>query len=148
MPDFTLSRLVDAPLDRVWEVMDDFGDTYKWNPGVTASRLMTEGAVGTGTERRCDFSPIGAVHERITHHAPGERMTVHIYKAFKLPMKEATADFTFAPKGDGTEVTVNYTYTPNIMGKLMGPMLDQQLRKGLGGMLKGLQQEAEQVPSS
>ena len=148
MRQFQLSRLIHAPIDRVWNVMDDFGNIAEWNAGVSASRMLTEGEVSHGTERRCDLAPMGAVHERITRHEVGERMTIHIYKAFKLPLKEAVADFTFASKGDDTEATVDYSYTPNVFGRIMGPWLDKQLRKGIGGLLKGLQEESERVPSA
>jgi len=53
----------------VWEVLNDFGDIYKWSPGVTASELTSEGAVAEGSTRHCDFAPFGGVNERIERHA-------------------------------------------------------------------------------
>lgn len=142
MPDFTLTKQIDAPVEAVWEVLDDFGDIQRWNPGVAKSHLTTAGDVGHGTERRCEFSPMGAVHERIAHHAPGEQLTVEIYEAFKLPMKRATADFSLAPKNGGTEITLRYRYEPNLLGRLMSGPLEKQMRKGMAGLLEGLEAES------
>ncbi len=68
-----------------------------------------------------------------------------IYEAFKLPMKRATADFGLAPEGEGTEVTLHYRYEPNLLGRLMQGPLDKQMRKGMAGLLRGLQAESEHM---
>jgi uncharacterized protein YndB with AHSA1/START domain len=143
MGQFTVSRQIDAPVERVWAVLDDFGDIQRWNPGVTASQLTTEGAVGTGSERVCELKPVGTIKERITQYEPGERMTIHIYEMSKLPLKEGIADFSLASKNGGTEVTIDYRYTASV--RLMDPFMKKPLTKGLGGLLKGLEVESEKV---
>ncbi len=145
MGHFTVSRQIDAPVDRVWEVLDDFGDIQRWNPGVTASALTTEGDVSLGSERVCELKPIGTIKERITSYKPGEQMTIHIYEMAKLPLEEGIADFALAPVNGGTEVTIDYRYTASV--RLMEPFMKKPLTKGLGGLLKGLQIESEKVAS-
>ena len=55
------------------------------------------------------------------------------------------ADFNIAPHSEGTELTVHYSYTPNLLGRLMRGYTDKEMRKGIGGMAKGLQQESERI---
>ena len=145
MPAFTITRQIGAPVETVWAVLDDFGDIQRWNPGVTSSALTSAGPVSEGTTQHCDLSPFGAVNERIERHVPNERLTVDIYETFKLPISESVADFGIAPSGDGTELTLHYSYTLNRLGRLAKGTTDKQLRKGLGGLVDGLQQESERM---
>lgn len=145
MPEFTITRRIDAPVETVWEVLHDFGDIQRWNPGVKVSHLTSEGRVTKGSTRRCEFTPFGAVHERIDLHKPNERLRVDIHEAFRLPISSATADFNIAPADTGTSLTLHYTYTPNLLGRLLRGYTDKQMRKGIGGLAKALQAESERL---
>jgi uncharacterized protein YndB with AHSA1/START domain len=148
LPEFTITRHIKAPVETVWEVLHDFGDIQRWSPGVTASELTSDGPVGEGTTRLCEFAPFGGVHERIDLHRPNERLTVNLYETFRLPISGAVADFNIAPDGDGTMLTLHYSYTPNLLGRLVRGYTDKQLRKGIGGLAKGLQRESERMVSA
>ena len=145
MPEFTTTRQIAAPVETVWAVLDDFGDIQRWNPGVTSSALTSSGPVSEGTTRHCDFSPFGAVNERIERHVPNERLTVDIYETFKLPISGGVADFNLAPNGDGTELTLHYSYTLNRLSRSVKGTTDKQLRKGLDGLVEGPRQESERM---
>ena len=145
MPEFTVTRRIDAPVETVWEVLNDFGDIQRWSPGVTASELTSQGPVGKGSTRHCEFAPLGSVNERIDRHEPNQRLMVDIYETFKLPISGAVADFNIARHGDGTELTLHYSYAPNLLGRLMKGYTDKQMRKGIGGLAKGLQRESERI---
>ena len=148
LPEFTISRQIDAPVETVWEVLHDFGDIQRWNPGVTSSELTSEGPVTEGATRRCDFAPFGAVNERVDRHLPNERLTVNIYEAFKLPISNGVADFNIAPHDGGTELNLHYSYTLNFLGRLVRRYTDKQMRKGIGGLAKGLQRESERLATN
>ena len=145
MSEFTITRQIEAPVETVWELLNDFGHIQRWSPGVTASELTSDGQVAEGSTRHCDFAPFGGVNERIDRYQPNRRMTVDIYKAFKLPISEAVADFNIAPHNGGTELTLHYSYTPNLLGRVLKGYTDKQMRKGIGGMSKGLQRESERI---
>lgn len=148
MPEFTITRQIDAPVETVWEVLHDFGDIQRWSQGVTASSLTSEGPVSEGSTRRCEFAPFGGVQERVDLHVPNERLTVRIFETFKLPISEAVADFNIAPHGNGTELTVHYSYTLNRLGRIAKGYTDKQMRKGIGGMTEGLKEESERLAAS
>ena len=61
MPEFTITREIEAPIEKVWEVLEDFGGIAKWNTAVKRSAMTSQGVVGEGTTRHCDFSPLGGV---------------------------------------------------------------------------------------
>jgi uncharacterized protein YndB with AHSA1/START domain len=145
MPEFTITRQIEAPVEAVWEVLHDFGDIQRWSAGVKASELTSEGPVSEGSTRHCNFAPFGAVNERVDRHEPNQRLTVNIYETSKLPISGSVADFNIAPHGDGTELTLHYSYTPNLLGRLMKGYTDKQMRKGIGGLAKDLQRESERI---
>ena len=145
MPEFTITRQIDAAVEKVWEVLHDFGGIHKWSPGVKHSELTSEGPVSGGSTRHCEFAPFGRVNERIGLHEHHERLTVHIYETFKLPISEATADFNIEAKDGGTELNLHYSYTPNLLGRLVKGYTDKQMRKGIGAMAKALQRESERI---
>lgn len=145
MPEFTITRQIGAPVETVWDVLNDFGDIQRWSPGVTSSELTTDGPVGEGSTRRCEFAPFGGVHERIDRHQPHQRLTVNLYETFKLPISGAIADFNIVRQDDGTALTLHYSYTPNRLGRLISGYTDKQMRKGIAGLAKGLQRESERI---
>ncbi len=145
MSEFTITRQIGAPVEKVWEVLNDFGGIHKWSPGVTASELTSEGPVAEGSTRHCDFAPFGGVNERIERYELHERLTVNLFETFKLPISGAIADFNIAPNDGGTELNLHYSYTPNMLGRLVKGYTDKQMRKGIAGLAKGLQIESERI---
>ena len=135
-------------METVWEVLHDFGEIRRWSPGVTDSALTSDGPVSEGSTRSCDFAPFGGVSERIDLHEPDQRLTVNIHETSRLPISSAVADFNIAPQDGGTELTLHYSYTLNTMGRIAKGYTDKQMRKGIGGMAKGLQQESERLATS
>jgi uncharacterized protein YndB with AHSA1/START domain len=148
MPEFTLTRQIAAPVDKVWEVLDDFGDIARWSPGIKRSALTSQGPVSEGSTRHCDFAPLGGVNERIDTYLPNERMEVNLYETFKLPISNAVADFKIASNDDGTELTLHYRYTPNRLGRVAKGSTDKQMRKGISGLVDDLQTESERLAAT
>lgn len=145
MPEFTIIRQINAPVERVWDILDDFGDIHRWNPGVKASELTSEGQVTEGSTRHCDFAPFGAVNERIERHEPNQRLTVSLYQTFKLPISSAMADFQISAQDGGTELTLHYDYTLNFLGRMAKGLTGKQMRKGMDGLADALKEESERV---
>ena len=148
MPEFTITRHIDAPVETVWEVLHDFGNIQRWSSGVASSRLTSVGPVGEGSTRHCDFSPFGSVRERVDAHEPNERLTVAIHDTSRLPISDAIADFRISPDEGGTDLVLHYSYTLNRLGRFAKGYTDKQMRKGIGGMTKGLKQESERIAAA
>lgn len=147
MPELAVTRRIDAPVEVVWGVLDDYGAIQRWSPGVKRSRLTSTGPVGVGTTRHVDFA-FGGATERIDAYEPNTRMLVNLVETSKLPMSGAIVDFRLRSSAEATELTVHYSYTPNLMGRLFGRLLEKQLPRGLDGVVTGLQQECERIAVS
>jgi uncharacterized protein YndB with AHSA1/START domain len=148
MPEFAITRQIEAPVEKVWEVLEDFGDIAKWNAGVKRSSLTSKGAVGEGATRHCDFTPMGGVEERIESFVPNEQMTVALFDTSKLPISGGTADFNLARRDGATELTINYSYTLNRMGRIAKGTTDKQMRKGINGLADDLKSESLRINAS
>lgn len=103
---------------------------------------------GRGVDPKLRFRSIRWRQRAHRSAQPNERLTVNLYETFKLPISGAVADFNIAPLDDGTELTLHYSYTPNLLGRVMKGYTDKQMRKGISGLAKGLQQESERVATS
>lgn len=148
MSEFTITSHIDAPVERVWEVLDDFGGIAQWTAGVKNSALTSDGPVGEGTTRHCDFAPLGGVNERIDTYVRNERMTVNLFETFKLPIAGAVADFNLATEGEGTALTLHYSYTPNRLGRVAKGTTEKQMRKGIDGLAEDLKSESERIAAA
>lgn len=141
MAKVSLTRIIDAPLDRLWASWDDFGAIYRFNPNLKGSFVLEGSArTGLGAERQCDLSDgKNYIQERIVEYAPHRRLVIDIYNG-TLPLKSATASFDLKSLGPNrSEVTMTMEFTPKfgVVGKLMIPMMKPQFRKLLGRLLDG-----------
>ena len=78
---------INAPMDKVWEVLADFGATDKWSPVISKSYSTTEANGGVGAGRHCQTS-FGALKEQIVEWEEGRSFTIDGKTV--LPMKFAT----------------------------------------------------------
>ncbi len=141
MAKVSITRTVDAPLDKLWASWDDFGAIYRFNPNLNGSFILDGSArTGLGAERQCDLSDgKNYIQERIVEYTPHRRLVVDIYNG-TLPLKSATAGFDLKSLGpDRSEVTMTMEFTPKfgLLGKLMVPMMKPQFRRLLGKLLDG-----------
>jgi len=131
MRKITSNLAVEAPIERVWEVLADFGNVYKMSPGVMHSRSTSVQPNGEGATRHCDLKAMGAsVEERITkYEAPGH-MEIDIYEWKKLPfMRRIGAEFSLKEDGDNTllEGIFWYELTGNPIGHLADALMMKRM---------------------
>lgn len=140
-----VQRDVAAARSAVWAVLADFPNIADWNGGVKKSFAKGDAVEGVGAQRHCDLAPMGGLEETIAEWVPEERMVVSIDSASKLPIKSGRVTFSLDEGDSATPTEVHYAYETKFgpIGKLMGPMLDGQLKKGFGGFLEDLEKEAK-----
>ncbi len=140
MPSITTKKIINAPVEEVWASWNDFGDIYKFNPSINASRLLGGDATGIGARRHCDLKDgKNWVRERIVDYVPSKRMTIDVYES-SMPIKAMTATLTFRSITDvKTEVAFTAEFEPKMgfLGKLMAPLMKRQFRPMLASMLDG-----------
>lgn len=96
--------VIDAPPERVWAAMGDFGSIADWNPAVTSA------TVSNGNERgshRTLTLPSGTVTEGLDAHRPDSlRYRYRLQgETEALPVSSYTAEMKLEPEGAGTKVT-------------------------------------------
>ncbi len=103
---------INSPVEQVWEVVAQFGDIYKFSPGVPNSHLTSEQSGGVGATRHCDLAMAGAsIEERVIGWTENQLCTIEIYGGKKIPpFSSATGTFRLTADGEGTEVEFTLTF--------------------------------------
>jgi uncharacterized membrane protein len=138
---------VDAPADKVWADLADFGNVATWNPSVKKSFLTSTQTRGEGITRECQLVPVGTIQEQVTSWVEGESMTIEISEFKNVPgMRGGGADIHIRSRGDQTDVHLELSYEVGLgaVGAGMNSMmLKRQFSKAAAGLLAGLKHHVE-----
>jgi carbon monoxide dehydrogenase subunit G len=107
----TVSRVIPAPADQIWRVLDDTSRYAEWVPQtLEVTRNDGEAVVGaTYDERNSVFGPIkGDSRWRVVERDPG-RHSLHEGEGLPL-VSDISIEFRTAPAGESTEVTTTLRY--------------------------------------
>ena len=136
--------VIDAPAERVWEVLADFGGVQKWAPGVTESHSTSSNNSGVDAARHCDIPGFGGIEEYVTEWSEGVGFS---YKVEPFGMiDESTSTWKITPQGDKTlvytELNVNMRF--GLLGALMEKLVvRRKIEKGTRSALEGLKQHVK-----
>ncbi len=140
---------IDAPAEKVWEEIADFGNISKFNPSVPTSHLTAEQTQGVGTTRHCDLYVAGAsIEERIIDWVDGESYQVEVYDGKRVPPTERqVARVSTRPNGPDSSIArmeMEYELKGGLLGKAADKgMMRNQFGKAAGGLLAGLKHYVE-----
>ncbi len=136
--------VIDAPAERVWEVLADFGGVQKWAPGVAKSYSTSNSNSGSDAARHCDIPGFGGVEEFVTEWSEGVGFTYRV-EPFGL-IDESSSTWRITPQGDKTlvhtELNVNMRF--GVFGSLMEKLfVRRKIEKGTRNGLEGLKQHVK-----
>jgi len=149
MAEVIVETTVKAPVNKVflsWN--DEFGDIYKYHPGLTNSYLLTDSPVksGLGAKRHCEMSDgKNWIREKIVSVKQDEELVLDIYEG-TMPVKNAVGTLQFtAIDGSKTSVKMKMSFDPKMgfLGRLMLPIMKKQFRPILQGLLESNAQYVE-----
>ena len=136
------TRTIDTPVATVWNAIDDFGNVYRFHPGVEHSERINDVATGEGAQRQCDFYDGGVIREEIVERVPERRLAQNVFDLGSLPLKEMVGVLDLEPIDENsTEVTMTMSFVPKYgpVGWLMATlMMKNQLRTLCEDILAGL----------
>ncbi len=139
-----ISRTIHAPIETVWPILADFGQTHRWNPEVAHSASVGDLATGLGAQRSCEFDDTGSkwiTEEIVAFDEPGHRYTVQLIGGpSKPPIEEVLVDIKAVATTPET-TTVTMAATLNGRGplqKAMATMGVAAMKRVLGRVLHGL----------
>lgn len=136
-----IKRTINAPVAKVWESWNDYGNIDKFNPNLNRSFLIEgSGETGLGAKRQCDLNDgKNYIQEKVIEYIPERRIAIDVYNG-TMPLKRAIATADMKPLGaNRTELTFTMEFTPKfgLIGRLMIPLMKPQFRKLLGKLMDG-----------
>jgi Polyketide cyclase / dehydrase and lipid transport len=145
---FTKSKVISAPVERVWQVLaHEFSEVGSWSSAV-ASSLPAEGDGPDGSPvggRICSTPGFGDLEETITHYSEDDRELTFEVSGMPSFVTFARNETTVRPVGvDRSEVTFRTTMETNTVGKVMGPMFALRIKSTLSTLLDELAVFVEQ----
>jgi len=144
MAKIIVSRVIKAPVHRVWEALDDFGGIYKFNPNLKRSYITgdSENNKGMGCSRQCDMKDgKNWVRERIIDYKPNKSMRLNIYDG-TMPFKSAWADMYLKEEKEGTKFTLVMNFVPKFgpLGAIMAIIMKPVMKKMLDKLMIGCEE--------
>ncbi len=136
---------IEAPAERVWEVLADFSSVANWAPTITESRSTTEANGGVGAERTCNHEKMGTLEERIVAWEDGSSLSYDVIKGLPFPMKSLNNTWSVNAAGDNAIVSLvmEFGMAFGPLGRLPALMARRPMRKEMQVSLAGLKQYVE-----
>jgi uncharacterized membrane protein len=135
---------INAPVEKVWAVVhEDFKNAGKWTSNLDHIDVLTEGALGKGTELRYTITTGAGRQELEVEHTtvtPGKAVAGRFIKG---PIK-GSWKYTYAEKDGGTKLTYTMEYEPNgFAARLFFGIIENQVPKDLTRTLGSLKKYIE-----
>ena len=138
---------IDAPRQKVWDVISDFGNVYLISPDITQSHITSAQETGLGATRHCDFNMMGAnVEERIVGWDETHSLKIDVYQRKNLPMiKEMNAEFFLFDENGGTrlQAVMRYELSMGFIGSMMAAMMKPMYSKNWAAFAAGIKHYIE-----
>ena len=136
---------INAPLNKVWQVLSDFNDVYTWAPTVTHSSGLDEKNNQIGAGRHCNLAGFGSIDEVITQWQENKGFTYTISDLG--PLTKGLSRWTLTENTENrTIITVEFGYELrfSLVGKLLHKLvMRRKLEAGLPDTLQALKARVE-----
>lgn len=116
-----------CPAETAFDFIADAMNETKWNSELKSIEKLTPGPVGLGTTFRGNYGQIGDLDFSIIEYRKPSAVT---FKGANRKL-DLYADFAFRDSGGGCEMEVTITIEPKGFMKIVGPILQGQMEKGM-----------------
>ena len=138
MSQITKKITINAPVERVWEVLADIGGIANWAPQINHAVTTTEGNPGVGSERQCDVAGFGTVTERFVEWEDGSHFTYEVSNVALMKLVRNTTSVHAAGDQSLITLTMNFWMKFGPLGAPMIPiariLMSKQGKLGLAGL--------------
>ena len=145
MPRLVRQIAINAPKEKVWEVLADFGAVSNWAPTILESRSTTEANGGVGAERTCKHQKMGDIEERIVAWEDGHSLSYDVIEGLPFPIKSLNNTWSVSAAGENAIVSLvmEFRMGLGLLGALPALMARLPMRKEMQVSLAGLKQYVE-----
>jgi ligand-binding SRPBCC domain-containing protein len=138
--------IIDAPIDKIWEVLAHPDLLERYDPTVRKSTLISEAKTDLGAKRKVDMRDgKNWFEEAITIYKPQETLAFEL-TACSFPIHRLKHTYRFQALNGQTKVfqTMEYTVKFGLLGKLMDAlMIRKQSDAGIKKFFAGLKSYVE-----
>ena len=113
---------INQSIDKIWNVISNFGNIDRYHPEVAKSELQSEITHGLGAVRKCVFNNGGSSIEKVIQWIDGSTLTVELSE-MSMPLKSASGFTSLKAIDDRTtQVTIgmNYIFKYGLFGAFIG----------------------------
>jgi carbon monoxide dehydrogenase subunit G len=144
MRSFKYTTHIERTPAQVWAFMMDFSNASRWRSHVRDVRIVTDGALRTGTELQITFDLPGRTRTARCEVAAFETARRFVVRSTS---RKATGTFEYllVPQGTGTLVTFSCDLRPRGVMWLLAPMMFRANRERFASQLANLKREAERA---
>lgn len=146
MGKLTNNITINAPVDKIWNILTDLELLDKTDPTVKKATLISENKTGPEAKRKVLMKDgKNWFEEKITVFKPNEELVYQLTDC-SFPIKGLKHTYSFRSIGDSTNVqqVMEYTVKFGILGVLMDKlMIGKQFNTGISKFLNGLKAYAE-----
>lgn len=140
MPYTEVAIDIDAPPEKVWEVITDIERWPGWTKSVRSASLTTDGPFGAGTAARLDLAGGPPSEWTVTEIEEGRMFTWES----KAPGVHSVASHVIEPREGGSRVKL-WARNSGWLATLLGPYLSRVGRRNLKWESEGLKQRCEAI---
>ncbi len=137
---------INAPLDKIWNILTDLELLDKTDPTVKKATLLSENKTGLDAKRKVLMKDgKNWFDEKITVFRPNEELVYQLTEC-SFPIRGLKHSYSFQSTGGQTRVqqVMEYQVKYGIIGKLMDKMMiTKQFNAGISKFLNGLKKYAE-----
>ena len=137
----TAYQEINAPAEKVWAVIDDFGNMADFHPFLKSSLVINDLEKGMGARRSCTFYGGNSLNETLIRYEPGKGYSVSL-EDFSVPWEKSCAHMDVVPISESKSlVSFSIEFVPKFgeFGSVMGLIMMEPLTKWwVHQVLKGL----------
>jgi len=143
MTTFKKQITINASKQKVWDIVSNLGDIYKFHPGVSKSYYTTEEAEGVGAARICELLPAGKILETVKNWEEGSGFLLQIDPIEKAPpVKNFCGHFELEEinhHSTKVSLTIRYRMKLGIAGNILNKLvIRSKMEDGIEDLLTGL----------
>jgi uncharacterized membrane protein len=140
---YQLSVDIDAPADRVWDVMFDVEKWHEWTPSISSIERLDAGELRVGSRVKIRQPKLPPAMWTVTQVEPGRSFSW----VSKAPGILVTGVHSVVPKGRSSTATLSIDYK-GALGELLGKALRSINERYVAFESAGLKKRSEHPPAT